>query len=122
MIVIIPSLICLINNIIIFNYVRSSTNRVQPSSVVKKDNRHQHINQRDLHLLRHMIIMFGVFVGGWSPSYIYTTIVVNVDFTSVTVSLLILLAELSLLFTIINLFLYNHELRRHFQDKIVNRR
>jgi hypothetical protein len=119
MIVIIPSSIYSINNIIIFNYVRSSTNRIQPSSGIPQN---QCTNRRDLHLLRHMIIMFSIFVGGWSPIYLYTTISISFDFASTIVSLFILLAELSLLFDIINLFLYNHELRRYIQDQIFNRR
>jgi len=122
MIVIIPAIICFINNMIIFNHVRLSTNRVQPASIAALNNQYQHTHRRDLHLLRHMIIMLCIFVGGWSPIYLYIIIVFNINFTSVIVSVLILLAEISLLFDIINLFLYNHELRRYLQDKIFKRR
>jgi ABC-type polysaccharide/polyol phosphate export permease len=119
--VIVPSIICCLNNIIIFKYVRSSTNRVQPTATVVVNNQHQHINRRDIQLLRHMVAMFCIFVGGWSPIYIYAIIVSPVDFTSTTVSILVLLAELCLSSDIINLFLYNHELRRYFHDKICKR-
>jgi len=90
---------CSINNTIIFNYVRASTNRVQPSAVVTKNNQHQAINRRDLYLLRHMIIMFCIFVGGWSPIYIYIYAIIasNVSFNSLIPSLLFLLAEVFLL-------------------------
>jgi hypothetical protein len=117
MIVAMPSLISLIINAIIFKYVRSSTNRVEISSAVANNNQHRRINRRDLHLLRHMITMFCVFVGGWGPVYMYSlispetpNIIVNLTF--------IILAELAILFDIINLFLYNHELRRYLFEKI----
>ena len=121
MVAVIPLLICFINNIIIFKYVRSLTNRVQPAFIVLSNNPLQQINRRDMHLLRHMIIMFCIFVGGWSPIYIYAITVYDFDFTSMVVSLLILLAEMSLLFDIINLFLYNHGLRKYFQNKFFKR-
>jgi hypothetical protein len=122
MIVVVPLIICFINNTIIFNYVRASTNRVQPLAVDTKKNQHQATNRRDLYLLRHMIIMFCIFVGGWSPIYIYAILVSDVLFTSLIVSLLFLLAEVFLLFDIIDLFLYNHELRRYLLDKIFKHR
>jgi hypothetical protein len=102
---------------IIFNYVRSSTNRVQPSSMTVTNA--QHINRRDKHILRHIIIMFSIFVGGWSPVYIYSLVRSTLS-ASVYFSLMIL-AEVSLLLDIIDLFIYNHELRKYFQDKIFTR-
>jgi hypothetical protein len=113
-IVIIPGLICLILNMIIFNYVRTSTNRIQPISTTVTNN--QHINRRDKHLLRHIIIMFCIFVGGWSPIYIYQ--LVNSTFSNSLYFSFMILAEVSLLLDITNLFIYNHELRKYFQDKI----
>ncbi len=122
MIVVFPLIICLISNMIIFNYVRASTNRVQPIAADPKNNQQQAINRRDLYLLRHMIIMFSIFAGGWSPIFIYAIFVPDISFTSLIASLLFLLAEVFLLFDIIDLFLYNHELRRYLLDKIFNRR
>ena len=116
-VVIIPGLICLILNIIIFNYVRSSTNRVQPSSMTVTNT--QHINRRDKHILRHIIIMWSIFVGGWSPVYIYSSVSSSLS-TSVYFSFMIL-AEVSVLLDIINLFIYNHELRKYFLYKIFKR-
>jgi hypothetical protein len=118
---IIPSLICLIINLIIFEYVRSSSQRVQPSSQITRDgfyNSHsQRISRRDRHLLRHIIFMFCIFMGGWSPIFIITIAQPQLLFTSVTISLLILLAELSLFIDIVNLYVYNHELRRYLKGK-----
>ena len=120
MVVVIPSLICLINNIIIFKYVHSITNRIHSQSTVSNNNHHQGINRRDLHLLRHMIIMFCIFVGEWSPIYLYTLIYFQYDVNSITFTILTLLAQLSLLLNIMNLFLYNHKLREYFQNRIFN--
>ncbi|CAF1191822.1 unnamed protein product [Adineta steineri] len=124
-IVIIPSIICLVNNIMIFKYVRSSTNRIQTSLENAKNNQqqhqHQHLSRRDLHLLRHMIVMFCIFVVGWSPINLYSVFVNVGSITSTIVSIFILLGDLSLLIDISNLFLYNHELRRYFREKICRR-
>jgi hypothetical protein len=112
--VIIPSLIILIINMTIFNYVRSSTNRVQPSSATMANNQHMH--HRDMHLLRHIIIMFSIFVGGWSPVYLYSLI--SLDYATIVYLVFMLLAEVSLFFITINLFMYNHELREYLFKNI----
>ncbi|UJR21680.1 hypothetical protein I4U23_024757 [Adineta vaga] len=118
LIVIIPALICLVINILIFQHVRSSTNRVQPSFTTGNENQYLQINRRDLYLLRHMIISFCIFLGGWSPVYLYNVIVFEPSFVSIISSICVLLAELSLLLDIIDLYLYNHELRRYFREKL----
>ncbi|CAF4080024.1 unnamed protein product [Adineta steineri] len=120
MVVIIPSIICLVNNMMIFKFVRSSTNRIQTSLEDAKNNAHQrqHLSRRDLHLLRHMIVMFCIFVAGWSPIYLYAVFAVQFSFSSIIVSMFVILSLLSVLVVISDLFLYNRELRRYFQDKI----
>ena len=62
--------------------------------------------------------MFFIFVAGWSPVYLYVCTVAVPDFHSTITSALIMAAELSLLSNIIELFLYNHELRRHLSRKV----
>jgi hypothetical protein len=99
---------------IIFNYVRSST-------TVTKNNPQQTAHRRDLHLLRHMIIMFCIFVGGWSPIYVYSIADLDFDFGSLLAQALFVLAISSIIFDIMNLFLYNHELRKYLQQKIFRR-
>ncbi|UJR21679.1 hypothetical protein I4U23_024756 [Adineta vaga] len=101
--VIIPSLICLTINIIIFDHVRSSTNRIEPSVTITKSPLHHHITRRDLHLLQHMVTMFCIFVGGWAPSFMYSLIASN-NANPIILSTLFAIAELSLTFDIINLF------------------
>ncbi|CAF0720852.1 unnamed protein product [Adineta ricciae] len=67
MYVVVPSIISLVNNILIFQHVRSSSNRIQTVEIGGSQNQRHKISRRDLHLLRHMIIMFVIFVGGWTP-------------------------------------------------------
>jgi len=123
MIVIIPILISLVLHAIIYNYVRSSTRRVQPLvQIVENDvnNHHQQqrINHRDSQLILRMIILFCIFVGGWSPLYIYTIIIADFSVTLPLSSFFTLLAQLGLLINIIYLYLYNHKLRKYLQDII----
>jgi hypothetical protein len=120
MVVIIPSFICFIINIIIFQYIRSSRHRVQPTLVVPNNNQHQSLSRRDIYLLRHMILMFVVFVGGWSPIYIYPLVVVA-NYQSIIPWIIFIVANFSLLYNIFNLFLYNHSLRKYVLHKIFNK-
>jgi Na+/H+ antiporter NhaD/arsenite permease-like protein len=118
MAVIIPSLICLILNIIIFQYVRSSTKRVQPTLTDVNNHQQSRVNRRDLYILRHMIIMFCIFVGGWSPVYLYPMFAIE-SYNGTLGLVFALVAESSLFLNIIDLYLYNHELRRFLLEKIV---
>ena len=122
MIVIIPSVICFIINIIIFQYARLSAHRVQPTRVVpnNNNNRHQTLTRRDIYLLRHVILMFIVFIGGWSPIYIYPLVVVP-NYRSIVPWIIFIVANISLLYDIVNLFLYNHPLRKYVLQKIFNK-
>jgi hypothetical protein len=122
MIIIIPILIGLILHIIIFNHVRSSTRRVQPSAQTPENDannqQQQRTNHRDSQLIRRMIIMFGILVVGWSPLHIYTIIIPDFSITLPLSSCFTLLAQLCLLINIINLYLYNHQLRKYLQNLI----
>jgi hypothetical protein len=117
--VVLPSLISLINNIIIFKYVRSSSKRIQPTLSHNWLCSHQTISRRDLHLIRHMIFMFCLFVVGWSPVCIHSIIVAKIDYHDTTLLILALLAESSLLCCIVNLYVYNHDLRHHLKTQIL---
>ncbi len=102
-------------NVVLFNYVRSSTRRVQPLNQQPA----QPIHRRDLYVIRHMIIMFCIFVGGWTPIYLYWIFNGKRIFNQLVLSILILLAESSVLFDIINLFICNHKLRKYLEKKFV---
>ncbi|CAF1108759.1 unnamed protein product [Adineta steineri] len=116
--VIIPSLSFTIINIMTFKYVHSSTNRVRSLSVVSRNNRHRHIKRRDLHLLRHMIVMFCIFVGGWSPIFVYSLIVFTTP-NVIIIQILMILIQISAILGVMNLFFYNHELRKYLFEKIL---
>ncbi len=107
---------------IIFKHVRLSSNRIQPASQTTRDSSNhiqlQGITRRDVYLLRHIILMFCIFIGGWGPAYIIGVVVPNFTFNSLIASISILVAELSLFIDIINLFVYNHELRRYLSNKV----
>ncbi|CAF0772539.1 unnamed protein product [Adineta ricciae] len=78
--VLLPSLVNFILNSMIFGHVRSSTRRVQPQNpsawasriTTQQENRQQapKISRREISLLRQMIFMFAMFIGGWSPVFI----------------------------------------------------
>lgn len=118
---IIPSVICLIINLSIFRYVRLSSKRIQPALQMTRNgpntNQPRRITRRDLHLLRHTIVMFCLFIGGWSPIFILRIFQTNLSINSLSVSSLTVLAELALLIGIINLFFYNHALRGCLRKK-----
>ena len=67
---VLPLIICVTSNVLIFSYVSSSSRRVQTGTVPDETQRRT-ISNRDLHLLRHMIIMFCVSVGGQLRLYSY---------------------------------------------------
>jgi len=115
MIVFIPSLIYLIINVVLFKYVRSSSRRVHPLNQQQAPP----IPRRDLYVIRHMIIMFCIFVGGWTPIYLYWIINGERIFNQLVLSILIFLSQLSVLFDIINLFISNHKLRKYLKKKFV---
>ena len=109
---IVPALICIVTNIRIYLHVCASSGRVQTRSVARASNQ-QTISRRDIFLLRHMVIMFSIFIFGWAPWLIvyiveyYTTISVLLD-TIPFVS-----NQSALLLDVIDLFLYNHEVRKY---------
>jgi hypothetical protein len=117
LIVIIPSIVFLITNIFIYVSVRASSHRIQPVLSITEntsDNRRpSRISQRDIHLLRHMIVMFCIFVGGWAP--LYTVLAIQNQFlvNPILLACLTIWCQLALLCDIIDLYLYNHELRKY---------
>ncbi len=117
MIVFIPSLIYLMINVVLFKYVRSSSRRVHPLN----QQQFQPIPRRDLYVIRHMILMFCIFVGGWTPIYLFWIFNGRRIFNQLIFSILILLAQLSVLFDTINLFICNHKLRKYLKKKFVER-
>lgn len=120
MTVIIPSILCLIINTLIFIHVHVSSRRVhsQPPAVVQSNTgstQHHTVSRRDIHLLRHMIIMFCIFIGGWTPNCLIPILYYHVYVSMLVYLPLAILCELALLCDIIDLFLYNHEVRNYLK-------
>lgn len=106
-----------ITNLKIFLYVRRSTRRIHPShNDVRRTN--SILSQRDIRLLKHMVFMFGIFFCGWVPIYIIAVINWNgTGITYVTYHALQFIPAIGFVINIIDLFLYNHELRAYFFRK-----
>ncbi|CAF4131407.1 unnamed protein product [Adineta steineri] len=120
--IIIPGLITLVINLCIFKHVHSSSGRVQPkdnlSTVTIIINQKRKLNRRDLSLLRHTIIMFSMFVIGWTPIYVLTAIDYSGTVPPFIYTILQILIDVSLLASLFDLFSYNHELRKYVKDKL----
>jgi hypothetical protein len=118
-VIIVPVSICTALNITIFKYVQLSSRRTQPISQTtnthSNNDQQSKFSRRDLVLLRHMIIMFLVFILGWGPIYITSVISNQIPVSQLILRILSLLAEISLLCDMVDLFLYTHELRQYLQ-------
>ncbi len=117
-----PVFINIVLNVLIFKHVRASTRRVQPQTISTNininNNQQARISRREILLLRHMIFMFSMFIGGWSPIFFLT--VIN-ELTYVNQSIYqscILLCEISALSIILNLYMRNHQLRQYILNNI----
>ncbi|CAF3256816.1 unnamed protein product [Rotaria socialis] len=121
--IVIPMSVCVVANIIIWKHVKSSLRRIrpllQPRIATDTVNQQSKINRRDIYLLRHMIIMFIVFVAGWVPIHIILILMNHIAMNIVVLSAMSLLAEISLLCDIIDLFLYSHKLRKYLRLTIL---
>ncbi|CAF1126739.1 unnamed protein product [Adineta ricciae] len=122
--VVLPSLINIILNSLIFVHVRSSVRRVQPNIATAWTsgfNREQQqlpkISRREIALLRQMVFMFIMFVTGWSAVLIVNIIIQVKSISAILVFISMLLGELCAIGIIIDLYVYNHELRKFLYNK-----
>ena len=122
MTVCVPSLINTIVNVRIFIHVRSSARRVQPQTITTltlgTNTQKQKIGRREISLLRQMIFMFTIFIGGWAPVYSIVIISFVQYLDPIITSLAVVLGELSILGIITNLFICNHDLRQYLLNKM----
>ena len=119
-IIVIPFTVFLIVNILIFISVRSSTRRIRPDPSTANENNLNSVSQRkisgrDLHLLRHMVIILSIFLGGWAPLYVLLAKENQFSINRILISALTIWCELALLCDIIDLYLYNHEVRNYLK-------
>ena len=110
--VIIPATICFSTSVLIYRHVRSSANRVQTGAATTATG-HRSSSRRDISLLRHSVIVFAIFVIGWTPWIIIYIVGYHshVDFRVRRV--FDVTFQLALLLNIIDLFLYNHKVRKY---------
>ena len=119
----VPMLINTVLNIRIFAYVRNSTHRVQPQAVttITNENNNQQqlkLSRREISLLRQMIFMFAMFIGGWTPVFSILIISQYIYIDQSIVQSFVIVSELSILAIIINLLMCNHELKEFLVNKV----
>ncbi|CAF2509847.1 unnamed protein product [Rotaria sp. Silwood2] len=116
-VVIFPTVIFALINILIFIYARQSSRRIRVNAALRT----VIMNNRDVRLLKHMILIFVIFLSGWSPIYILVCIDFNSELSPIIYRFLSILPALSLLGNMIDLFLFNHQLRLYFRHLFVVR-
>jgi hypothetical protein len=119
-VVILPSFFKIVFNSMIFFFVRSSTRRVHAaatattSSVANTNLQHA----RDMYLVKHMVFIFIVFLIGWAPVYFESATHFREGIPMWVYFLLQILPVFSLLINILDLFMYNHDLRKYLKEQI----
>ncbi len=103
-------------NSIIFIYAHRSARRVRPTNGESANT--PILSQRDAHLLKHMIFMYVVFFCGWAPPYMIRAVTVSVSVLSpIVVQIFYISSAACILIDIVDLFLYNHELRQYLTNR-----
>jgi hypothetical protein len=120
-IVILPSTLNGIFNLLIFLKVKLSTRRLS-AGTMKVSNIQSHqkcLNCRDVCLLKHMLFLHIVFVIGWTPINLLSIIELYIEIPVLLYLFLRLLPPISLLINILDLFIYNRELRQYFKERFL---
>jgi hypothetical protein len=76
------------------------------------------ISRRDIYLLRHAIFMFAMFIIGWTPIFSLVAIDYHGHVIPLVYTILEILAAISSLCCMLDLFFYNHELRQYLKNKL----
>ena len=74
------------------------------------------LNNRDLRLLKHMIVVFTIFIVSWIPIYILLCVDYGRNLSLIVYRSLSVLGALGLLANIMDFFLFNHSLRQYFSQ------
>ncbi|CAF1210294.1 unnamed protein product [Adineta ricciae] len=122
-IVVLPTIISIVFNLIIFITVRSSARRIHETTtitVLSETNTSRQQHAREMRLLKHILFMFAVFVLGWAPlfvvlalpSAIYHTIPGWIITSSQIPS------AISAVIQVVDLFIYNREIRQYLKERI----
>jgi hypothetical protein len=103
-------------------HVRASTRRLQPRSINTiengDNNQRPRISRRDISVLQQMMIAFFIFIVGWTPIYFSLVLSHYIMFDPLIIRYGTIVGGLAVLATIINLFLYNHEIKEYLINKI----
>ena len=111
-------------------YCRSSTRRVRPRIFINhiesipidmsnndNTNNKPRVSHRDIRLLKYMIYMFLTFIIGWGPFYTLMIFGHSMEIYTFAYEFLCIWAEISLVCLIVNMFIYNTELRKYLLMK-----
>ncbi len=99
--------------------MRSSTQRVHAlATTTSTAGKPNHQNTRDIYLLKHMLVIFVVFIIGWTPVYIDAMIDLDEKMPLWIIQLLQIPPVISSIIIILDLFLYNHDLTQYLKDKL----
>ncbi len=119
-IVILPSIVNVVFNILIYFSVRSSTRRVHAlATITSVAARTNHRNARDIYLLKHMFFVFVVFVLGWTPIYFLALFNLYETVTLWVIQFLQILPVISSLVIVLDLFFYNRDLRQDLKERLM---
>ncbi len=117
-IVILPSTLNGIFNLLIFLKVKLSTQRLSAGTmkVPSIQSNKKCLHSRDVCLLKHMLFLHIVFIIGWTPVTLLSIIELYIKIPVLLYLFLRLLPPISLVINILDLFIYNRELRQYFKE------
>ncbi|CAF1469787.1 unnamed protein product [Adineta ricciae] len=120
--VVVPLSINITLNVLILIHVRSSTRRVQTrstdTSAQINNNQQVKITRRDISLMKHMIFMFSMFIIGWTPVLIIYLINIIFGVLNVTIHIAVICSQVCIAGIVVNLFVYNHEMKQYLSNRI----
>ena len=123
MIVIVPSCLNGLLNALIFLRVRSSTRRVHAVTMPWPTTLNPVLHHtRDARLLKHMLFNFTIFILGWTPIYVLAVFDTAQTVSPMIYELLRSLPILSSLVNVLDLFWYNHDIRKYLKQRFFARR
>lgn len=122
--VLIPIILMIVLNTLIFKHARSSTRRVQPQMIAATltdgNSQQPRIRRREMVLLKHILLMSATFTIGWTPAY--AVVIFNRYVLTYVTRLIfqysVILGEIAILIIILHLFISNHEIREYSMNKV----
>lgn len=105
----------------IFIYARNSMRRVRTHDIaaINSGNSQQlRISRRGLSLLKQILFIFTMFIVGWSSAFAINTITATSHVDDRIQMTCIYLSEIYLICLVINLFIFNHDVRQHVLHRV----